>query len=226
MRFVLIGLVGMLPMALAACSMHVDASAWHGGTAVQGSGKRATETRGVSVFHGVSFGGAGTVDVRVGPEQKLVIEIDDNLLPEISTEVRNGVLEIGNRHNIRSDKGIRVTVQVPRLDSMDMSGSGAARVEGLKGSKFHAEISGSGKIDATGAVDSLNLDIAGSGSANMSSLQAREVAVDISGSGSARVYARESLKADISGSGSVTYSGNPAHIKKSISGSGSVNPTR
>jgi hypothetical protein len=224
MKFLLVALVGLAPFVLSACAIHIDSGSWGGGTAMQGSGKRVAETRAVSAFHAIAFGGAGSLDVRVGQQQKVVLEIDDNLLPEITTEVRDGVLHIGGKRRYRSEKGLHVTIQVPELDSMDLSGSGAARVEGVKGSKFRADISGSGRLAASGAVDSLALDISGSGRADLASLRVRDAAVDISGSGSVKVDARESLKADISGSGSIAYAGNPSRVEKSISGSGSVRP--
>lgn len=226
MRIVLLVAIGLLPLVLAACSIHIDAGPWHEGTPVQGSGKRSTESRKVNAFHGIALGGAGTMDVRVGPAKKVEIEIDDNLLPEIATEVRDGVLQIGSKHLILSDKGLHVTIQTPDLDSLDLSGTCAARIYGIRGSKFQVDISGSGKLGASGDVDSVTLDISGSGRADLSSLQSRAAIAIISGSGSAKIDARESLKTDISGSGSVTYTGNPAHVEKSISGSGSVEPER
>jgi hypothetical protein len=226
MKLLLVALVGLAPFVLSACAIHIDSGSWGGGTAMQGSGKRVTETRAVSAFHAIAFGGAGTLDVRAGQQQKVVLEIDENLLPEITTEVRDGVLHIGSKRNYRSDEGLHLTIQAPDLTSLDLSGSCAARVEGLKAAKFDVAISGSGRLAAAGAVDSLNLGISGSGRADLAGLRARDASVDISGSGSARVDARESLKADISGSGSVTYSGNPAAVQKSISGSGSVRAER
>jgi hypothetical protein len=224
MRFLGIGLAGLIPVALAACSIHIDAGTpvRLGGNAVTGSGKRVSEDRPVPAFHGVEFGGSGSVNVAVGGPQKVTVEIDDNLLSRVTTTVEGGVLHIGTKGRFRSDKGLRVTVQVPSLDSIDMSGSGSARIAGLHGGKLDAALSGSGKIDASGTVERVHLDISGSGEADLSSLKSRDAAVTISGSGSARVDATDSLKADISGSGSVNYTGNPKNVDKSISGSGRV----
>lgn len=225
MRIAVIGLAAV-PLALAACSVHVHPGSWtvSGGNTVQGSSKRVSEERSVSAFHGVEFGGSGSVRVKVGVPQEVTVEIDDNLLKQVKTTVENGVLHVGVEGSFRSDKGLRVTIQVSSLDTIDMSGSGSAVVEGLKGESFDADLSGSGRIEAAGSVSRVKADISGSGEANLTGLHARSADVTISGSGSASVDATDSVRANISGSGSISYSGSPRNVEKNISGSGRVSP--
>jgi hypothetical protein len=51
---------------------------------------------------------------------------------------------------------------------------------------------------------------------------ARDATASIDGSGSIVLNATHSLDASISGSGSILYTGNPAQVTKSVSGSGTI----
>jgi hypothetical protein len=55
-----------------------------------------------------------------------------------------------------------------------------------------------------------------------SDLVADDVQIRIAGSGDASVTANKSLDVSIAGSGDVKYSGNPAALKTSTAGSGSI----
>src|SRR5262245_36057785 len=62
--------------------------------AVKGSGTRKEEVRQVGDFSGVQVGRGFKANIAVGPSTSLKISADDNLLPLIKTEVRNGDLVI------------------------------------------------------------------------------------------------------------------------------------
>lgn len=194
------------------------------GGSTQGSGKRATETRKVASFKRIVLAGSGKMQITAGGAQSLSISIDDNILPQITTVVKGDTLTIGNKGSYSSKMDLTVTATVPTLEGVEIEGSGSAVAKGVKGSRFSADVSGSGSVEADGAVDTAEVSISGSGSAKLRDLKAKTASVDISGSGRAHVYAAETVKADISGSGSIGYDGHPGHVQKSISGSGSVNP--
>ena len=64
--------------------------------------------------------------------------------------------------------------------------------------------------------------IGGSGTALLSRLTARDATASIEGSGTIVLTATHSLDASISGSGTILYTGNPAQITKSVTGSGTI----
>jgi hypothetical protein len=190
--------------------------------AVQGSGIKASETRETGEFTGIELNGSMDVSVTVGDKTTVTVEGDDNLLELVVTEVSNGTLTISNQGSYSTQIGIKLVVTTPKLDSASVTGSGDIQIKELKASDFEALISGSGSITAAGAADRLELSITGSGDVHLGALPAKEVSAEISGSGSAQVQVTESLSVAITGSGSVTYSGNPRSVEKSIQGSGSV----
>lgn len=184
------------------------------------------ETRSVEAFEGVSFGGSGKVFITVGSQHSVVLESDAATLSRVHTEVdSDGVLRIRQRgddsfFSRRAD--ITAYITLPALRSARVSGAGDLKVSGLNGGQTDLSISGSGKVEAAGNVQDLNLSISGSGDAEMEKLVVSDAKVAISGSGSAVLDVRENLDVRVSGSGSVRYLTQPKDIDTSISGSGSV----
>lgn len=58
--------------------------------------------------------------------------------------------------------------------------------------------------------------------AQLEQLVARDVHAVLSGSGRIVVHATGKLDASVPGTGTILYSGNPAHVKTSISGQGTI----
>ncbi len=60
----------------------------------RGSGIMATETREVSGYDAIEIEGYGNLIITQGETESLEIEAEDNILPHITTKVRNGTLHI------------------------------------------------------------------------------------------------------------------------------------
>jgi len=204
------------------------------------------ETRNVSGFSKVSFGVSGDLYINIGPDFKVVLEGDKDVLRDILTEVKNGKLVI-RKDNWRFNLNEKVTVYVtmPELKGLGVSGSGKAEIkDAVKTSDMNLSVSGSGKLYTTDLVLS-NLDcnisgsgdiiiggngnttradisISGSGNYSGEQLKIGSADISISGSGNCTCNVTESLKASISGSGNVNYFGNSAKIDTRVSGSGHV----
>ena len=204
----LVAMVAVL-LVLAGCSV------------VSGSGQVKSETRQVSGFTGIELSGNGEVTIEQGETESLTIEADDNVLPALTSEVRDSVLELGTkpRTTVRTRNPIRYRVTLKDLTSIELSGSGSVSGADLQASALQVDISGSGTINLAGAADQQDVEVSGSGRYEAAQLPSRSATIEISGSGKATVAASDQLRVDISGSGTVTYSGDPA-IDQDISGSG------
>jgi len=227
---------GLAPLALAAGFVACDFI----GPAVQGSGVVTTERRDVAPFQRIEVDGAVDVVARAGAAPSLAVTGDDNLLPFVQTEVRDGTLHIDIERSYRSRRGLRVTLATPELESVSVGGSSEVQVTDVRGPSFALSVSGSSEVTAKGEVGRLDVSVSGSGSIGMSGraehveasvsgsgdldlyrVRSRTARVGVSGSGSVAVYPTERLEADVSGSGEVRYGGNPRTTTR-ISGSGSV----
>jgi hypothetical protein len=192
-----------------------------GCSVVSGSGQVASETRQVSGFTGIDLSGVGEVIIEQGESESLTIEADDNVLPVLTSEVEDSVLQLGRkpRTTVTTRNPIRYRVTLKDLTRVQLSGSGSVSAESLRVNALRVDISGSGTMNLAGSADEQRIAMSGSGQYDAAGLSSRSVEVDISGSGKATVAVTEQLRVDISGSGTVTYSGDP-RVDQSVSGSG------
>jgi hypothetical protein len=183
-----------------------------------------SETRSLPPFTAVELAGSSNVTVQVGVPQSVVVHADDNLIGHVRTTVRSGALVIETTGSFSTRAPMRVSVVVPKVQSVRLSGSGNMIVDGVVSSAFAASLPGSGTMLVAGRTEHLEASLQGSGQMNLHGLIAREVDVQRPGSGEIQVYATDSLHAEVSGSGSVMYAGNPPHVTHAVSGSGAVEP--
>lgn len=209
---------------------------------VDGSGNVKTENRVVEEFTSIAVAGNGHIILDQNGESAIRIEADDNLLDEITTEVRGGKLYIKTEHCIKRYTKLNYYISLGELKKISLSGSGTIEAKDkIKSNALEVKISGSGEVMLSLQVNELkthisgsgdckykgnvmkhNLSLSGSGRIEAFDLITEETRIDVSGSAEALVNATNKLNVDISGSGDVYYTGRPK-IKSDISGSGSLN---
>jgi putative autotransporter adhesin-like protein len=193
------------------------------GSAIEGSGVPASEVREVAEFDRIELVGSNNVVIRVGDQQSVVVNTDDNLLDHITTEVRLGELVVGNRPGSFATRApTSVEITVPRLTALTLSGSGSMTVDGLAAQSFAVALPGSGTVSGSGTANRLDVSVAGSGVVQFTEVRAADVGAVVSGSGSISVTATERLDAVVSGSGAVLYAGSPEQVTKNITGTGAI----
>ena len=215
------------------------------GPGVRGSGNIVSETRKVSGFNSIEVDYPASVTVTQGSAESLKIDADDNLLPDLKTEVKNNRLRIYYKTTdgkyVKPTKVPVITITVKDLSAVDFSSAGDLTIDTLKTDDLRISLSGAGNIKlievnaksldinlsgagsmtASGTTESMALNISGFGDFKAKDLQSSSATVNISGAGSATVRVQDKLTATISGAGSVNYYGSPA-ITKNINGVGSV----
>jgi len=194
-----------------------------GPSTVQGSGNPGVEERDVAAFSGVELAGSNEVFVRVGGKQRVVVHADDNLLGHITTEVRAGLLLIGNTpESVETKSPTYVEIDAPSLDTLALSGSGIVSVTDVDATRLTMNLPGSGVLRVSGRAARLDVTLGGSGDAQLGQLASDDVTARVSGSGRIVVTATNSLDASVSGSGAIVYEGRPEHVTQSITGTGVV----
>ena len=188
---------------------------------VRGSGNVITEERDVSGFNEIVVLGSGDVTVSVTGTESLTVEAEDNIMPLLTTEVRNGRLELGAKESFSATEGVKYTITAAALNGIKISGSGDVDATGIDTESFRVEISGSGDVAAGGASTHLDVGISGSGRFDGEGVVAASGEVGVSGSGTAAVNVSDNLDASVSGSGAIEYIGDPA-VDSSTSGSGTI----
>ncbi len=189
---------------------------------IKGSGVRKTEKRDVNSFKSIETNGAYEIDVDCQKPLGLEIEADDNILPLVKTDVRDGVLYITNAQPYRSQKLVVLKITLPDLERITSNGAGNFKVVNLKNDAFEVHSTGATSFNAAGQTKSVKIESSGAGKIETSNLRAEKASVSISGAASVDVFASDQLDVNLSGVGRVSYSGNPKTVNKNVSGVGSV----
>ena len=97
-----------------------------------------------------------------------------------------------------------------------LSGSARSTLGQVQGQSLTVKVTGSGSLQASGQVASVNARASGSGGVNLTALASEQADLIASGSGDISATVKRSLQAQSSGSGHITVYGNPA--ERSITG--------
>lgn len=211
---------------------------------ITGNGNIKEEERQVPDF--VSVKSAGSIDVEFHSGTAIGVKVisDDNILPYVVTDVRDGELRIHYKNNTTIlNSHTRVVVSAPSVRQLISAGSGDVSSDGpiesnqlieLRSSgsgDFNVQLnapavkivgSGSGDFKVGGFTKDLDCSLTGSGSLDCRELKSETVKVKITGSADAKVFASKTLEASITGSGNLFYWGNPSLPSINVTGSGKV----
>jgi hypothetical protein len=205
-------LIGLILLATGCHRLHHE---------IAGSGKLQKEKREVGTFTSISTEGAFDIKIVCQKPQSLEIEGDDNILPLVSIEVSNDVLQVRNLRDYSTSEPITLRISVPDLEGIHSSGAGTIEVSGVKNEKFEVEANGAPTIRASGETKVLRIKANGAGKIDTHKLRAAQVEIDSKGVSKVEVYAAEQLDVTVSGPSHVIYEGD-AVVKKTINGPGSV----
>jgi len=229
---------GVITLLFASCQSHSFQS-------ITGSGNVTTENRTVNGnFKGIEA--EKGLDVVIEQSNKLSVTViaDDNLQKHINTKVTNGVLSItsdyGNFINVKSKK---IVVQMPTIESIDMSSSanltsrntlkgeyisvhsssGANIKLSIEAEKASSEASSGSEITLTGKAIALETNSSSGSSINAEKLLSNTIIATASSGSSIDVYPLVSLKANASSGANINYHNNAKTINKESSSGGSIN---
>jgi hypothetical protein len=211
---------------------------------VTGSGNVKEESRNVGDFSSVSVAQGIHATINVGGKTSVTVSADDNLLPLVRTEVKDGRLMVGlNEKRVSSSHDISVNIATRELKAVSGSGGSSITVEGTTGDTFEADgsggsvininkvsseqvkvaTSGGSRVNLAGNSKQLQINMSGGSGVRALDVPAASVQVNGSGGAHAEVAASESLDADLSGGARVQVKGNPA--KRNVHRSGGAEVT-
>jgi hypothetical protein len=198
---------GMLVLALlliGASYSVLRAQGVSAGAASPGSRLVATDKRtlGASV-QDVEVSGPVNLTLRQGPSASLEVRGEQRLLANVDTTVDSGTLRIGPRGILlRHRQPIEVTLVLPTLEHLNISGSGQHTVSGFSGERISVNVDGNAGLRFNGRYREIDAGLHGSGDMELTCGNAERVTADLKGSGHMILVggARE-LHAEIAGSG-------------------------
>jgi hypothetical protein len=165
-----------------------------------------SETREVGSFSRIEATAGIRVEVRIGPAQGVEVTAQESLLPVISTEVRGDTLSVEASEDYTTVEPVTVTVVVPALDGITLSGGSRATID-LDAERIEIRIRGGAHITAAGSVDSLALDANGGATASLEDLSVRSATVSMEGGATATLSVADDVTGTASGGSRLTVIG-------------------
>lgn len=188
---------------------------------LQGSGKRVTEKRNIAPFTSIETDGAFDIEVVCQKDVSMELEGDDNILPHVSTEVRNNVLRLEATKGYSSRDSIVVRLTVPNLEAISANGAGNIRITGVSNEKLQISSDGAPNIAASGSTKMIGIDSNGAAKIDTHNLRAERAVVDSKGASKVDLGVSDRLDVTVSGPSHVTYRGDPV-VNKTVHGPGKV----
>jgi hypothetical protein len=205
------------------------------------SGETTTEVRDLWGFTQIDMGGSADLLVTEGASFDIEVTTDSALQEYVTTEVVGNTLRIEQHYSIiGASPSVSVSVTVPDLTRLDVSGASEATVRSVTAESLDIGISGAGDIDlaadaqqltitvsgagtvtAHGTVESGSITVSGAGGIDGEDMTIADATVSVAGAGSVKVRVRQTLDADVSGAGNLVYYGDPM-VTQDISGAGSI----
>lgn len=175
--------------------------------ATRGSGNIVTQSFDVAGFDQIQLDTVGVVHVEQGDSESLTIETDDNILPLLEVNVKDGTLILGAEDFATLDPTTTITfrVTVKDLSVITVNSSGDVIAEAISAEDFAVHVNASGDVTLESVeVETFSVSCSGSGDVNVDDLQADDVQLQMNSSGDIRIAGRTpSLNVKISGSGDV-----------------------
>ena len=190
---------------------------------ITGSGKLVSESRVVGTFDGIQVTNFANVVIKQDTIESLRIEADDNIIDDVMTSLNGTSLVVGLRNGSYNNVTVNVYVSMKNIKLLESTGSAEfSTVNSIQTDSLSCIITGAGSITLAGKTNYEKIVITGSGNVHNANLVSSYCGVTISGAGSVEAQVTMQLDAIIAGSGTIIYSGNPAIVHQSISGTGVI----
>src|SRR5207253_9940603 len=151
------------------------------GRGIAGSGNRKTEKRELKSFNAIDTSGAFEVTITCQKPANFEIEADDNILPLIKTEVRDGILFVSNDQEYHSSRPVSLRITLPDLNSVSSHGAGQIKIAAANSSDLRIESTGAASVEAAGTAKSVTISSAGAGKIDTSNPRVEQARVDVNG---------------------------------------------
>jgi len=164
---------------------------------------QSVENRSVSDFTGIDASGAFEITVVKGNSEALTIEANDNVMPYVRSEVKNGVLRLYLEGKVprRVNKTVKATVVMRDLDKVSLSGACKITANDLFTPKnFEGNCSGSSNMTINVNTGHLSIKTSGSSNLQIKAIVNGDTKINVSGSSKINlVGSSKNLTIDLSG---------------------------
>lgn len=212
-----------------------------------GDDKIVEEEHSLDKFDQVKVKDHADLQLHHGNEYRAKIKAEEDIIDDVSTEVKGGqlVIDVKDDDDLLKVSGDAVTVHVwtsqtnlvvakgsgdvetpsrilANQAKVHLKGSGDADITAEEKEALTLRSDGSGSFDLTGNAGQLFVKLKGSGDLDGEAFTAKKANLSTKGSGDIKVGVEESLKAATYGSGDIKFKGNPTIKHMDQDGSGDI----
>lgn len=187
---------------------------------LEGNSIIITDNRKVAFFNEIEIRGAYKSTIESGKKQTIALTGDQNLLPHITTVVKDQKLLINNSKAFNTKNTLYLNITVPDIVKVTSNGSSKITINSVDNQTLSIVLSGAGEISVSGITKKFDVRLFGASELQAKDLQSEDVRISIEGVCNAKVFADKVLDASIKGMGSIVYYGNPSEINKKMAGVG------
>lgn len=200
---------------------------------VNGEGPVVSQEILLEDFYEIEVSSSWEVELIPAPEPAMIIHTEENLIPMVGYQIRNGKLYISHQGSIGKSKSKLIQVFYRQLHKIEATGSSKVFSPAiLEQPTLELETSSSGRIDLktwtdqctlksqtngiiniAGITKELNISAQTSSEIHAKELKAENANVYVSDKAKVWVYVTESLHGEIKKNGKIEHFGNPKTVK-------------
>lgn len=200
------------------------------------------QERVVNGFTKIKVGSAIHLTISMGEKESLVFEAEEDVLPKLKEEIKNGELHLFLEGSVNNSKEIIAFVTLKSItglsatgasmvdftsmvscEKMEIYANGASCIEiELKAKEISLGSHGASTVKINGSSTLLTANVDGASSLKAGSLKAESVEIKASGAASASVNATQKLIGSANGAATIKYSGDPNDKDVKVSGSSTI----
>ena len=187
---------------------------------VEGSGILREEVRDLPSFTAIELSQGFIAEVSAGfAEQQVHLIADDNLLEEITTEVRGGTLIVELPDVNPLDATLRLRIAIASLNSVACSGGSQVKATGVAVEQMQVALSGGSRTELSGSCGGLSLQASGGSQLLARGFDCETGKLELSGGSQAEVKLNGALDVTASGGSEVRVWGHPQTTEQLSGGS-------
>jgi hypothetical protein len=181
-------------------------------------------SRTVLSFTELNIGGNFQLTVNGNQPQQVLIQANATTAKCVLTNVNGTTLYIhqSSAPQCQSIKTIKLMVNVPKLNGIMAHGQNITNLNNIKTKTFLSYTSGRSHLTISGQTNSFNSVLSGEASVDAHAFKTQGALVSASGNSEMQLQTNGNLFVRASGNSTITYTGKPKHITKSLSGTSSV----
>ena len=176
----------------------------------------------IDAFTELKLGGAFEVELEVGPEPSLEVELPESLVDDLEVDSSGGRLVVRVDRGWSSTEGpVVLRVTTPVVEIIDLEGATRVDLVGLDGGSLDLALEGASQVTASGSLDRLVIEASGASRVKFDQVSVEEVEIEVDGSSSVELERAAKVTGSVSGASSVDVS-DDATLDVSTSGVASV----